>query len=240
MTAKLPTISVLLLALQAFLAAGAAPAGAQVVEGQLRAASTNRPLAGARLHLIDEHDGAVDSTRTDVTGRFRLAAPAAGTYLLYFQLDGWASVPSDPIRLTADATSDFDFIVPLVSNAAIRQIGEIFAMDARLQTALPELCGEPFRAWEAGLLLGRVRPRAGGEPIAGARVMVIAPAGAGADAGRATLSSESGVYILCNVPPGTAVGIRVVSPDGVVDDTDVEIHAGTASWYDLLVGPGRR
>jgi hypothetical protein len=29
-------------------------------------------------------------------------------------------------------------------------------------------------------------------------------------------------------------------PDGAGESTDVEIRAGTVSWYDILLGPRRR
>jgi hypothetical protein len=114
---------------------------------------------------------------------------------------------------------------------------DIINMDERLQASLPEICGEPLRPWEAGLLVGVIRVRATGEPVAGARVAVAAP---GTGVARSTLSSENGIYILCNVPLGPAVEIIVEAPDGTTERTDVEIRAGTVSWYDLSIGPRRR
>jgi hypothetical protein len=223
----------------AFVAFGAfvaSPAVAQTVRGDVRAADTNRPLPGARLLLIDANDTAVDSTRADRESRFRLTAPAPGEYVVYFHVDGYASVPSEAVRLERGATVELAFRPVLVANAAIRQMSEVLRTSDWLQQSLPEICGEPFRAWEAGLLVGVVRRRADREPIAGARVSLIAEG----DDARTAISSESGVYVLCNLPVGPAVPLRVETPDGLLETTDVDIRAGTASWYDLPVGPRRR
>jgi hypothetical protein len=126
--------------------------------------------------------------------------------------------------------------VSLVSTAAIREMSEIIRSESRLTESLPEICGEPFRAWEAGLLLGTVRVRRTRAPLAGATVTVSDTSDGGA---RSTLSGDSGIYVLCNVPVGPAVQITIVAPDGTVETTDVEIRAGTASWYDLPIGPRR-
>ena len=54
------------------------------------------------------------------------------------------------------------------------------------------------------------------------------------------ISGGNGVYVLCNVPVGSAVEITAQGPDGgTVAVTDVEIRPGTISWYDLLLGRRR-
>jgi hypothetical protein len=218
-------------------ALAASPANAQVVRGEVRDEERGRPLAGARLLLLGPSGAPVDSAVADAAGRFRLLAPTSGEYVIFFQLDGWASVPSNPLKLESGATTDFRFDVPLIASEALREMSDIIAMEPRLQEALPEICGEAFRPWEAGLLVGRVRSRATGEPVAGARVAV-APNQGGA-AVRSTVSTAKGVYILCNVPVGTGIPIVTESPEGVTDTTRVEIRAGSAAWYDLMVS-GRR
>jgi hypothetical protein len=219
------------------LCTAAAPAAAQQVQGEVRDADRDRPLPGARLLLLDDDGVPVDSARTDAAGRYRLRAPAAGPYTVYFRVDGYAGVPSDPLPLAAGTTTEFVFRVPLVSVAAVRQMADVIGMEQRLQESLPELCGEPFRAWEAGLLVGVVRSRATRQPIPGARVVAVSADG---DVARSTISSENGVYVLCNLPVGPAVVIRIEAPDGTMETTDVEVRAGSASWYDLPVGPRRR
>lgn len=218
------------------LAASAGVASAQGVRGDLRDRDQDRVLPGARLYLFNQAGIAVDSTRTDGRGRFRLSAPAAGEYIVYFHIDGWASVPSESLHLVPDSIVDLSFRVPLIHHTAVSQLGAMIDMDERLQSAIPEICGEPLRLTEAGLLVGVVRTRATRAPLAGARVRVEA----GTDMERATVSSDNGIYILCNVPLGTAVAITIESADGTLTETtDVEIRAGTVSWYDLPIGPRR-
>jgi hypothetical protein len=213
------------------------PAYGQVVEGVAREADRDRPLPRAPLFLVDHQGMAVDSVLTDPAGRFRLAAPSPGAFNVLFQMDGWVVVPFDPVDLAPGQTVALDLSVPLISMAALTRMGELLRMEQRLQDALPEICGEAFRPWEAGLLVGVVRVRATREPLAGARVTV---AIAGGGVARSTVSNERGTYVLCNVPTGPEVQIIAEAPDGTRETTTVEIRAGTASWYDLPLGPRRR
>lgn len=225
----------LLLALL-LLAALAPGASAQVLRGQLNDADRARPVPHARLYLLDPTGAYVDSTFTDRNGRFRLVAPAPGLYSAYFQMDGWASMTSDTVRLAPGQETELDFQVTVIGNEALRQMGDIMALEPRLQSSLPEICGEAFRPWEAGLLIGVVRVRATDAPIAGARVSVASRPG---ETARSTITGENGVYILCNVPVGRAIRITAAPPDGAAETVEVEIRAGTASWYDLPLGPRR-
>lgn len=211
---------------------GVGAAAGQAVQGVVRDEARGRPIAGARLLLLGDAGTPVDSALADTAGHFRLAARAPGIYTLYFHLDGYTGVPSDALQLEAGVTTRYEFRVPLIPSATLQQMSDIIALDPRLQKPLPELCGEAFRAREAGFLVGVVRQRASGAPIAGARV-----SGAGAD-GRpiANVSSDRGIYFLCNLPAGPAVTIITVSPNGSVDTTRVEIRAGTVAWFDLVIG----
>jgi hypothetical protein len=146
------------------------------------------------------------------------------------------------------------FRVPLLTHAEVDRIADIISADGRLQRPLPELCGEPVRAWEAGLLVGVVRERGSDRPVAGARIAVAganspgrAASGqprsnaetqgrqAGEGATRATVSSANGIYVLCNVLAGPAVKLVITSPQGFSETTQVEVRAGTVGWYDLPV-----
>lgn len=215
-------------------AASVLPASAQSVEGRLLDDERDRPVPGARLYLLDEAGVPVDSAFTARDGTYRLRAPAAGVYIVHFQMDGWAGAGSEPLTLRAATVTTHDFPVVLVTNAAMRQMSDMIQVDERLQTALPEICGEALRPWEAGLLVGTVRARATGEPVPGARVSV-----ATAEQGvtRSTVASAKGIYILCNVPLGPAIDIIAETADGTRETTQVEIRAGMVSWYDLGVGP---
>lgn len=221
------------------LALTAHPARAQSVRGDVRDVDRDRPIAGARLLLVDETGTVVDSTRSDDSAAFRLDAPQPGEYWLHFQMDGWASVTSNRLRIEGDTVTRFPLRVPLVHNSAMRQMSAMMGMDARLRSSLPDICGEPLRMHDAGLLVGVVRSRSTRRPVAGARVSFARGTGTGA-AARSTLSGENGIYILCNIPAGRVVEVVVAAPDGMAHEkTQVEIRAGTVSWYDLPVGPRR-
>lgn len=211
-------------------------AGAQELRGTLRAEDRPLPVAGARLYLASASGALVDTTFSASDGGFRLSAPGAGEYVVHFQMDAYAHVSSDPLRLAVGEVTEFDFTVPLVSTAAMRRMGETIRTDPRLQSSLPEICGEPLRLWEAGLLVGTVRVRANQHPVPRARVAVVRDG----ESVRSTLSSDRGIFVLCNVPVGAEVEVVTEAPGGAPETTLVEIRPGMVSWYDLFVGPGRR
>ena len=144
-------------------------------------------------------------------------------------MDGYADVTAETIRLEPGAATPFDLTVPLLSIQAMSRMGEMIRTDPRLQESLPEICGEELRLWEAGLLVGTVRARATEEPVAGARVSV-----ALGDEGltRSTPSSERGIFVLCNVPVGAEVDVRVELPGAAAETKPVEIRPGMVSWFD--------
>lgn len=232
MRSRRPLPTAVLLAL--LLPAGAL--SAQTVRGTVRDDEHRRPIPGARLQLVDGAGASVDSARADAQGGYVLRARAPGTHFIAFALEGYASFSSDTLQLAAGGRT-FDFRVPLVSSAALRNITEIMHADARLQESLPEICGEPFRPWEAGLLIGVVRERGSERPVGGVRVS--APGTAESDV-RATLSTEKGVFVLCNVRVGKAVPVTLQVPGRAPERSDVEIRAGTVAWSDLLVAARRR
>ena len=210
--------------------AGPPPAAAQAVSGQLRWEERNVPLPRARLLLLTERGARVDSTVTDASGRFHLTAAEPGTHYLYFHSDGWASVTSNRVSLERGRVTAFDFKVRLVAGAALREMSDVIRANEHLQSSLPEICGGVLDAERAGVLVGVVRDRKTRQPIGGARVSAGTAAGGVA---RSTLSTDTGVYVLCNVPLGAAVRVDADAPDGRTESTTASIRAGTISWYDL-------
>jgi hypothetical protein len=208
-----------------------------VVRGTLVEQRTTSPIPGAGVRLFDDANVAVDSARTSADGRFTLRARRAGTHYLYFDHPGYASITSPRLELTAGDTLDHRFTVPLVSGAAIRRMSEVIDIEQRLQTNLTELCGERPRPHEAGILVGVVRRDPDGEPLAGAVVRVKAAREASASADtfeRATVTSANGVYILCNVPPGT-LHTRTELLGYRMDEGPAELRAGEIAWYDVYL-----
>ena len=229
----------LLLALQSLAPAALA---AQTVEGTLVRYPGGEPLPGGTVTLVDSAGAPADSVRTAADGAFVLRAPRPGTWMLSFSHPGYASVPSDPLVLPTGETVEHRFAVPLVGGAALRRMSETVELEKRLQTDIVELCGERPRSWEAGILVGVVRRRPGGEPLAGAVVRVDRPASAEGDGAgdgeapfhKATVSSANGVYVLCNVPVGTST-MRTELAGWRADEGPVEAHAGAVGWYDVYL-----
>lgn len=223
--------------------ASVASAAAQVVRGTVTAEDSGRPLPGVLVSLLDDGGVPVDSVRTDPAGAYRLRAPGPGRFTLQLEPDGYLGTSRRLPALAAGERIERRIELPLVSAAAARDMEEMIRRERALQRPLEELCGEPLRPWEAGLLVGVARDRATREPIPGALVR-LTPRGsaagpdAGPDAERAAVATPAGAYWFCNVMAGL---VRVVAvADGFRPDTsDARVRAGTISWYDALLRPLR-
>lgn len=207
---------------------------AQVVRGTLIEQRATSPIPEALVRLFDDANVAIDSARTSADGSFTLRARDAGTHYLYFDHPGYASISSERIELAAGDTVDHRFTVPLVSGAAIRRMSEVIDIEQRLQTNLTELCGERPRPHEAGILVGVVRRDPDGEPLAGAVVRVKAAREPAAAFERATVTSANGVYVICNVPPGTLTA-RTELFGYRTDEGPADLRAGEIAWYDVYL-----
>jgi outer membrane receptor protein involved in Fe transport len=83
----------------------AAPALAATVTGVITD-STGAPVEGARVVLRAVASGQQSETRTDGTGRYELAAPANGSYLLVVTRDGFAESANTLTVTQAEQTLD--------------------------------------------------------------------------------------------------------------------------------------
>ncbi len=75
-------------------------AGAQVVRGVVTD-STNRPVSGVVVMLLDATSQSRGRALSDERGEFRIAAPSAGTYSLRTMRIGFRPTSSQPIELRA-------------------------------------------------------------------------------------------------------------------------------------------
>lgn len=85
----------------ALLLGAAARLDGQVLHGQLREEGTNQPVPAAFVILLDSTGARDRQTFTDSIGRFQFPAIAAGSYRVRVERVGYASVHSEPIRVTA-------------------------------------------------------------------------------------------------------------------------------------------
>lgn len=241
--ACLPTVLLQLVAL-----VSAASASGQVVRVVIAGEEEGIPVAAAPVLLLDEEGVALDSVTTDAAGRVTVRAPSPGRYYLNVLPPDYLSY-THGIDIDADGIEGDTVRIPLRSRAASRIMGEVISREGAFQVPLDELCGEELRPWEAGVLVGVVRDRAGMEPLPGALVRVeprepalAGPPDAGAsdppDAGAtvpARIAAEaSGAFWFCNVPAGDIDVVAVA--DGFRPDTfTAAIRAGSISWYDALL-----
>lgn len=214
----------------------AVTADAQIVRGYVVEAEYGRPIPDAKLTLLDTASLVVDTGRSDANGRFQLGTPVAGLYLIYVEVDGYLSY-SSPVRLPAGQTIEHRAEMPVVSVAAARVMNEVIDREAAFQLPIDDLCGEPLRPWEAGILVGVARDRGTLEavPRAVVRLEPMPDSVGGAGRGRRDrVATGTGAYWFCNVPAGLARVI--VRAEGFEPDTShAEIRAGTMSWYDALL-----
>ncbi len=87
----------------ALLAAG--PLAAQAVRGALVEADGS-PVPGAMVLLLDAGGAVKGRVLTDASGRWQLAAPAAGTYRVRAERLGFEATVSEPMALAAGQTAD--------------------------------------------------------------------------------------------------------------------------------------
>ncbi len=88
----------------ALLTLAAAPLGAQVVQGRLVDATSERPVEGAMISIVAPSGDPVASTLSNAVGLFMLTAPTPGTYTLRAERIGFSSAYSHDIRLAAGDT----------------------------------------------------------------------------------------------------------------------------------------
>lgn len=94
----------------AFAVGGVPEAHAQVVVGRIIEAQSSRPLAAAVVRLIDDSGAGRGSTATDQLGRYRIAVPGFGVYLVRVEQLGYESQDSETIEVQSVAdTLTVDF-----------------------------------------------------------------------------------------------------------------------------------
>ena len=211
---------------------------AQTVRGAVIDADYGEPVEGAAVVLADTASATIDSTVTDSAGRFGLSAPRPGRVIVHVALEGYLSY-SSALELAAGEDAEIRVEMPLVSAGAARVMQEVIRRESAFQLPWEELCGEPVRPWEAGVLVGVSRDRRTMDPLprAAVRIELLEPDDTAATPWRRThVSTPTGGFWFCNVPPGR---VRMVArADGFAPDTSfADIRAGTISWYDALLRP---
>jgi len=102
-------------------------AAAQRVDGQLRDAETDAPIAGAALRLLDGEGQAVHTAQSDGRGLFTLRAPRPGVYRIHAARVGYASATSGSVDLTAGTEIELE----------LRLGGDAVRLDPLTVTGIP-------------------------------------------------------------------------------------------------------
>lgn len=219
------------LAIYLGLAGGPLRATAQTIRGTVTGEDSGRPLTGASVLLMDTLSAPVDSTVTDSAGLYRLAAPVPGAFVVHVAPPGYLA-SSTTVRLAAADTARLDIAMPVISEAAADVMRQVIDREAAFQLPWEELCGEPVRPWETGVLVGVARDRGSMDPLP--RAVVRLERMEGGTPPQIRVATATGAFWFCNVPPGR---VRVTArAEGHAPDAWVaSIRAGTISWYDALL-----
>ncbi len=218
---------------------GPRAATAQAVQGTVSDADSRRPLAGASVLLLDTLSAPVDSTTADSAGDYRLAAPGAGMFIVHVAPTGYLA-SSTTVRLTSDDAVRLDIAMPVISEAAAGVMRQVIDREAAFQLPWEELCDEPVRPWETGVLVGVARDRSSMQPIPRA-VIRLERQDTVAGSPRTRVATATGAFWFCNVPPGrvrvTAGAEDQTGGPALFDSWVATIRTGTISWYDALLRP---
>lgn len=87
----------------------------QTVTGVLRAEGSLSAIEGAVVALLDGQGAARVATLTDRAGRFRLTAPAPGSYRVRAERVGFRGTISEPLALAPGETVTRDLVAPAVA-----------------------------------------------------------------------------------------------------------------------------
>ncbi len=176
---------------------------AAMLEGTVFDSVAGAPLAGATVRVV----GADFTATTDPTGHFELAEPLEGTYRVTFDhpsLDSLDFTPSPvTVKLAPSERSSVRLSTPSES------------------TLITRLCPESPPAEGQGVLLGKVRDGAAGRALAGVRLSAtwydfgitgsyLTAAGHGLE----LVTDTTGDYLLCGVPAGSRIVLRLETPQG--------------------------
>jgi hypothetical protein len=151
-------------------------AAAQHVTGQVVEELDGTPIVSALVHLVDSAGSRVSTTPTDQSGRFLLAAPAAGTWTVEVTRAGYEPLRSEPVALEAGA------LVPL----------------PRLELKA-DLDPDDDASIPGRVILGRLLAEGFDDPLRS--VMIRIASGTGEYLG-ATLTDAHGRFLITVVEPG--------------------------------------
>ncbi|HSU15435.1 carboxypeptidase regulatory-like domain-containing protein [Longimicrobium sp.] len=188
------------------------------VQGVVWDSTHGAPLAGARVYF----SGTQAETVAGADGRFRLEAPAEGTYTLAFTHAGLgpvaASAAPKTVTLKAGETVTADLAVP------------------GWATVAAALCPDSTLHPNRGILLGTVRGAEGDTALVSAtwtRTIVGGRETRSNTQFVATRPDPQGFYVLCGVPEGRPLQLGMRRRGVDLGGTEVRLQAGVPHWQDI-------
>jgi hypothetical protein len=194
-----------------------------VVMGVVWDSTRNAPLAGARVYLSGTQAEAV----AEGDGRYRLAAPAEGTYTLAFSHPDMgplaAAARPREVTLRAGAVDTANLAIP------------------GWATLAPALCPDSTLHPHRGIVLGRVRGYAPGDTSLVSAVSdrkVISSAGIYAGTQFvATRPDADGFYVLCGVPENRPLQLGMRRRGIDEGGTEITVRSGVPARADISAEP---
>lgn len=233
-----PLLAALLPFLLGLLAAPGDAVEAQTVEGQVTWAD-GAPVEGATATLVDAAFQQVDRGVTDADGRYRLAAPAPGDYMVLVDVEGYSSQVSELLSVGEGDTTTLDVEIAgqKVGERALSQADTL--SDAELLAALiADACRNEFIRNIHGILLGSVRDAATGSVIPGATITVqggrrsaLSPFGSRIQ----VRTDNDGVFLVCKAPAAQDLKIQAVVEGTEGEETVARVQPGTMKRLDLTI-----
>lgn len=216
----------------------AAPLVGQVVEGQLRD-DEGAAVAGATVLLLDAGFQQVGQDVTDAVGAFRLQAPSAGDYVVVAQLEGYASITSDPFPVAAGSTTRHDLTLSRqgVGQAPLAAADTLEGAEL-VARAIADACRGEFLPAMHGIVFGVVVDSATAQPLPEVETVVRFKNTSGMPGGgelRAR-TNESGIYLICNAPAGQPLNVRPEAMGMTGREVTATVRSGTMRKLDLSLG----
>lgn len=195
---------------------GAVPLTAQQIGGVVFDEATGAPVQGASVNALDARLQAVGRVVTDATGRFGLALPDTGYYVVSASRSGYAASAPEQVWLGPGE----EVTVMLALRRSVTRADS--AATAEVQEVTARRAAEGART---GYLYGQVLDNDGGQPIVNADVQVDGEAGG-------TITNGDGRFAIRAVPPGR-VRLRFQHLSYAPRQTTVEVQPGMA--YEVRV-----
>lgn len=183
----------------------------RVIQGTVYDSLDARPLAGARVMLVDRSDSAAAprSGVADSLGRFRFGAVHAGVYLLGFEdpLVDSLGISVAPRQIQLAATGDRPLTVVLAVPGP-RTVHDAFCPNRGSRDSTTVLLGHLSDASTRGIVA---------KGVVAAQWLTVVRSGKRIDAALATdtaQSSADGAYVLCDLPAATEVAVHASAGSG--------------------------